>query len=497
MRTKKAIYNSVSALFLQLITVVIGLILPRLIIEKFGSEVNGTVSSITQFLSYITLLEAGVGGVTRAALYKPLAINDSKKISGIFNATESFFKKIAAVLIVYSLFLGIFFNKISNSSFSWWYNFTLVVIIAIGLFIQYFFGITSSVVMQADQRNYLNNILQIVTVTLNAVVSIILLKLNFGIHIIKFVSMLVYTIKPFVLNRIVNKKFKIDKSVPDDNLAIKQRWNGFGQHIAYFIQNNTDMVVITTFLGLYSVSVYSVYFMVVSGIKSIVSALIGGTEAIFGNMIAKREYELLNKRFKNMEVLGSILILTFFTTTGFMIKDFVAIYIPKNTETNYLIANFGILFAISGALHAFTNLYNSLVLSAGHYKETQASAFIEAGLNIVLSIIFVKLIGINGVLLGSIIAASYRLVFYAMYLRNTILNRKISVSLKQSLLNFGVLLISYFALTNLNLAKAINYYTWVLNASISFVVTLLINVGINFLFNKEDIVEIKRKFVKR
>lgn len=58
MRSKKALKNIISSLLLQLVTVICGLILPRAIIGKYGSNVNGLISSITQFLTYITLLES-------------------------------------------------------------------------------------------------------------------------------------------------------------------------------------------------------------------------------------------------------------------------------------------------------------------------------------------------------------------------------------------------------------------------------------------------------
>lgn len=61
MRSKKALANISVALILQIVAIICGLILPRLIISTFGSDVNGLINSITQFLGYIILLEAGVG----------------------------------------------------------------------------------------------------------------------------------------------------------------------------------------------------------------------------------------------------------------------------------------------------------------------------------------------------------------------------------------------------------------------------------------------------
>ena len=77
MRKKKAIYNILSNLLLQIIIVIYGFIVPKVIITSFGSNVNGLISSITQFLAYITLLESGFGPVVKSLLYKPIAKQDN------------------------------------------------------------------------------------------------------------------------------------------------------------------------------------------------------------------------------------------------------------------------------------------------------------------------------------------------------------------------------------------------------------------------------------
>ena len=73
MRTKKALMNTVALLIYQIVAAICGLILPRLILSSFGSNYNGIVSSINQFINCVVLLRSGVGAVTRFALYKPLS----------------------------------------------------------------------------------------------------------------------------------------------------------------------------------------------------------------------------------------------------------------------------------------------------------------------------------------------------------------------------------------------------------------------------------------
>ena len=115
MKTK---LNLVSALVLQVITIFSGLIIPRLTIMTFGSSVNGLISSISQFLSFISLLEGGLGAVVLAELYKPIENRNKKLISNILNASNNFFKKLSIAFIVYTIilmiFYPIFFSKLSG-----------------------------------------------------------------------------------------------------------------------------------------------------------------------------------------------------------------------------------------------------------------------------------------------------------------------------------------------------------------------------------------------
>ena len=80
MRSRSAIKNIFSSLLTQLVTLICGFITPVLIIEKYGSAVNGLMSSISQFLAYISLLDAGFGPVLKSVLYKPLAKKNKEEI---------------------------------------------------------------------------------------------------------------------------------------------------------------------------------------------------------------------------------------------------------------------------------------------------------------------------------------------------------------------------------------------------------------------------------
>ncbi|MBQ3128612.1 MAG: sugar isomerase [Clostridia bacterium] len=507
MRSKKALMNTTASLLLQFVTVICGFIVPRIIIGTYGSEVNGLASSITQFLGYITLFESGVGGVVRAALYKPLADNDINKISSIVKATENFFRKIALIFVGYMLVLAGLFPVLVNKSFDWVFTASLVVIIGISTFAQYYFGMTYTVLTQADQRRYVTAVLQIFTVILNAILVVIFAKLGASVHVLKLGTAAVYVLRPIILNIYVKRKYQLEKSAKPDKQAIKQRWDGLGHHIAYFVNLNADVVILTLFskvsaaFSIAEVSVYTVYHAVVYGIVSVTSSISSGIEAGFGNMIAKNEKENLNKKFGIYEFLSYIIVTVMFTCAGILIIPFVKVYTAGITDINYIRPAFAYIIVLAYAAYAIRSPYNILTLAAGHYRQTRNGAFAEAAINVVFSIVGVYLWGIVGVAIGTLCAMTFRTVQYALYLSKYILKRKFSVFVKRVLISAIASALSVLAVNALPAFTVDSYMTWIFYAIETAVVTVLTTLIVNLVFAKKDLsdtfIYVKSTFLKK
>ena len=140
-RKTKMLLNTALSLLYQVVSIVCGFILPRVLLTAFGSETNGLVSSIAQFLGFISLCECGVGAVVQSALYKPLAEQDHTQISKIYISSQRFFRKIAYILLVYTLGLLAVYPWITLDAFDFAYTAVLILIMSISSFAQYYFGI--------------------------------------------------------------------------------------------------------------------------------------------------------------------------------------------------------------------------------------------------------------------------------------------------------------------------------------------------------------------
>lgn len=487
-RESKAKLNIYISLLGQAITLVCGLIVPRVLLKGFGSEAYGAVASITQFLSYITLLEGGIGGVARAALYKPLAIKDNETISKVICEIKRFFRMIGIVFGIYVIFIAFTFHSIAHvQCFGAITTFILVVIISLSTFAQYFIGISYSVLIQADQKSYITQMIFSLATIANTILVVLFTQLGCNLVIVKLMSSIVFAARPFLTWLYVKKKYRLKKSEYSNEKYLTQKWTGLGQHLAYFVHNNTDIIVLTLLDNLKSVAIYSVYNMVIANIQNVVTSFSTGMEAFFGDMIAKSEWKLFNEKFSIYETLIAIISCIAFGVTFVLILPFVCLYTQNINDANYAQPVFAFLLIGAILLYCWMLPYNKTVLAAGHFKETKWGPYGEALINIVVSVILVWKLGLVGVAIGTFIATMYCFVFYAFYLTKYLCKRPIILLVKRVIvngLNLTIIIIpSLFFLQKINIT---NFGIWVLCGCFVTGYALIVTLLINFLIYKND-----------
>ena len=487
MRSKKALINTISGLAYEFVAVICGFILPKLILSAFGSDYNGITSSITQFLGYVALMRAGIGGVTRAALYKPLAENDAEKISAVVNATEKFLKKVAFIFLISLFLFAIIYPFFTINNFDYFFSFTLVIILGLSTFAQYYFGLTYQLLLNADQKQNIISYVQIITTILNTIIAFILIKLGANIHVVKLASAIVFSLNPIIINWYVRKHYKINKTVKPNNDALKDRWDCFGLQVANFVNSNTDMAILTIFTNVFDVSVYVVYYMVTNGIRKILLTFVNGVGAAFGNMFAKDEKDTIYKNLFVFEEVTFSLSNIFFGTTIVTILSFVTLYTKNVNDVNYYRPIFSIILVLAFIFSCYRIPYQAIVEAVGHFKKTRNGSFLEAGLNIVISIIFVNIYGLVGVAIGTLAATVFRTFQYAIYMSKNLIKRSMLFVYKRLLISILELslIVGVSFLLKLNISS--NFIIWIFNSFLVLSISTLIIFAFEYIFYKDDL----------
>ncbi len=498
MRSKKAFYNFAAAILELIVTTVTSFVVPNYIIRAYGSGVNGLISSITQFLSYIALIESGIGAIGRASLYKPLAEKDTAGLSGNIRALEGFYRKVSYLFILYVIALAGLFPLLVNQDFDWAFTATMVLILAFSTFIQYYFGITYQTLIQSDQRKYVVSILRAGTLFLNMVITIVLVNSGAGVHVVKIGSALIYAVRPIVIFSYARKHYHIDTNAKPRSEILKQRWDGLAQHLAFFIHKNTDIAVLTILANVKEVSVYSVYMLAVSGCSKVVNIFSSSLEPAFGNMIAKGEKEILKDRVSFCSTLTLQVAIILFSTAAIVISPFIRLYTHGVTDVNYLRPEFGIIMLVAELFYVIRMPYQSAVYAAGHFRQTRNGAIAEAVMNIVVSVVLVFHFGLIGVAIGTLVSMLFRTLQYIWYYHLRLLEdraglrfeaRRLAVSVLEVALIFGLSRIIPEVTDS-------GYAGWILQSCLVGVACALIVTGVSMIFFRPQMKEMKH-FVKR
>ena len=487
-RTKNATLNIFFSIMLQIVTLIRGMILPRIIIPMYGSDVNGLVSSITQFLAYISLLEAGIGSIFRAALYKPLLRREMKEISGIVNELKSFYKKIGIIFIFYVFILCTVYPLIAKTNIGTMYVISLILILSVSTFTEYYVSLPYVSLLNADQKIRISYVVSIVYSLVSLIVSLFWVSLKADIRMIYISMCIIGLARPLFYTIYVKKHYNLDPKVKPNKKAITQKWNGMVHHFAYYVHTNTDTAILTLFVSTSMVSVYNVYASIIMGIERLITSISVGCAAGIGNLLASEDKEKIKSVVDLFEFVQCSITTFFYTVAGILLMSFIKVYTENMNDINYIQPIFGYCLIFAEAIYCFRCVYSTISLNANKFKETQTGALLECMTNLLVSlflVIFAKL-GIVGVAIGTIIGMFIRYLFDIIFLSKNVIYRSIKKPLKMLILCLIISITSIYSCNYLFRYENITTISnWIYYAIPTSIVVSVVSIVINFIFYRE------------
>lgn len=487
-RTKIFFKNSFYTILLQIFSTISGIILPLIIIKYYGSEINGLVSSITQFLVYLKLMEAGLSAAATYKLYKPLAENDHKKISAIVSAANKFYKKIALYFTIGVLVFSLIYSFVVDVPISQFDTIILIFIMGLSGTLEFLTLSKYRVLLNANQKVYVISIASIIYDILNVVIIVALSYLGANIIITKFFALFAVLSRSLILKIYVSKNYKyLDYTEEPDNSALNQRWDALYLQVLGAIQIGLPVVYLTIFsdnLGI--VSIYSVYYMVIGGINNLLGLFSNTLYSSFGEIIVLKKEDVLSNAVKDFEYCFYLAVAIIFGITFVMIMPFIKVYTLGVADINYYYPIIGFLFTLNGLLYNLKTPQGMLVIAAGHYKETKWQSTIQGLIIAVLGIPLTIYFGVKGILIALIISNIYRTIDLILYVPKHIGGDK----LKNTIINFikiGVY-ITLICLPFIFYKIEINsYMAWFVYAIVVGVYSLVIVLLGEFIFFRKDL----------
>lgn len=484
MKLKRSLHNVFWGVLSQVIILTLGLIIPRLFIGEYGSEINGLFSSVNQLFGYIALLEAGIGAATVQALYKPITFNNNEDISEVLSATNKYYKKISLYYLLCIVFLSIIYPLFVNTIISKFDIGIIIFLQGVPGVLNFYFQATLKQLLIAEGKNYIDSNINMFVYIAISIAKIILILNGSNIILIQCAYFLVSILQMAIYYIYFKKYYKWVNLKSNPNYGSLKQKNSFLIHqISLLIFSSTDMIVLSIFCDFKAVSVYAIYNLIFTSINSLIGTIHNSASFVLGHTYHenKKKYIKLHDTYDNYYI---AFIFAMMSISLILIIPFIKMYTNGISDINYIDPTLAVLFCVIQLMTCTRVVSNNLIRIAGHMKQTISRTILESTINLGASLILVNFIGIYGVLIATIIALLYRTTDIIFYANRKILKRSPKKVYKTILIN-TILFIFIILLTKIVSINITNYLNFILYGFILSCIILPVFFIVNSIFDRE------------
>lgn len=407
-RTENSIINSAMSIVTQVLTVVLNFAVKTVFIKMLNDEYLGVNGLFTNIITMLSLADLGIGIAIPYSLYKPLAKKDEHKINVLMN----FYKKvytiigIAVLLIGLSLtpFLGLIIKDIPKNV----PHLSLIYILFVIHSASSYFFVYKKFLIDSDQKGYITSRIIFTFSTLLSIIQIILLITTKNYILFLLSSIILVIIQNIYISSKANKLYPFIKNKTDEKLE-KEDMEGIKKNVSSLfiykvgtvIMNGTDNIIISKFIGLIIVGFYSNYVLIINSITTVLNQIFNAITSSIGNLVVTTNKKRSKEVYDNLNFANFWLYALFGVCIIVLINPFINIWIGKKYVMGFsivflLVLNFYVL-GMQSVTNSFRNAY-------GLFWIAKYRPIIMVIINIVISVVLVQFIGIEGVLIGTLIS---------------------------------------------------------------------------------------------
>lgn len=475
MDKRKGILNIAVSVIFHVLTMVTAILVKRILIQSCGNDVNGLNALYLSIVGFLSIAELGVGSAISFCMYKPIVEGDIAYTSALYRLFQQVYLGIGGVIWVLGLGLTPFINHFAKDyqQINVDLHFTFMLML-LSVVITYWYGPKISLI-NAHKNNYISTTITSCGTLLQSLLQIIVLLVT-GSFVWYLVCRILSSLcQGIVANVITRRKYGdiLDCKQSLDILNITEITKNikamFLHKIGTLLVNTADNIIISVFIGVNALGSYSNYNTILVSVTNLTALIFTSLTSVFGHLYVEAGKET-TKRYSNLFhivnfALGTIIYLGFYA----IINDLVAILFSPD-----LLMDQTIVFVIT--FNAFVQFMRKSVLAfrdaTGTFYHDRWKPAIEGIVNVILSVLFVRWMGISGVIIATVITSlliCHVIEPYVLYK-----HAFTTTPTKYYLTNYGMIGLFFVALTVLDTCMRNTSSQWT-----SLLVNGIISVGIS------------------
>lgn len=456
-RLEYSILNSSISMFIYVLRLLIQFTARSFFIHYLGAQYLGLNGLFSNILSFLSLAELGIGTSIVFSLYKPLAENDEKHIVSLMRLYKKAYEMIGLAIGIIGLVIIPILPFIikDNSSIEMKNVYLYYVLFLLNSVVSYFFTYKRSLII-ADQKNYLVALNDFIFLFILNIIQIVCLYLFKSFTVFLILQVIFTLIGNISISIITDRKYTFLKTVkpekiePELKQEIKKNVIGnMSSKLGGVIVMGTDNILISGFVGLTAVGIYSNYSLIIVSVQNLCKQITNSITASLGNFAVSGDSKRANQLYDNHLFINHTLIYFFSTIMFNLINPFISLWVGKSYTLPVLTV---ILVMINFVIQVYRNTNIVFIESFGLYWQQRYKPIVEAGMNLVISLVLLIVfkMGINGVLLGTIMSSIgfvfwFEIYIVSRYSLNIKMREKVIEYFKYFLqLVFSILCIYYF-----------------------------------------------------
>ena len=430
-RTKNATRNIVWGIIEKIVTILMPFICRTVFIKVFGSEYLGLNSLFSSILQVLSISELGIGTAIVFSMYKPIAEDDEDTLCALLNVYKKVYQVIGTIIFVVGLAILPILPKLISGSYPDEINiYVLYLIYLFNTVIGYYLFAYKQALFSAHQRNDLLSKRTTIVNFLSNTMQIILLLFTRNYY----VYVLVLPAASIATN--LANAYMADKTYPsiqcrgkissDLKKSIKKRIIGLLSFKIYnVIFTSVDTIIISSFLGLTPLAIYNNYYYIQMSIVGFLTILTSSITAGIGNKMITNSVEDNYQDFKNFTFYNGWISSWCSVCLICLYQHFIKVWIGDNYLFPFLTVYLLVMYFLLPRLTTMTYTYRE---AAGLWWEDRFRPLVSTIVNLVVNILLVQIIGMNGVIISTLICTIFinvpwgSYILFKNYLRNILDN---------------------------------------------------------------------------
>lgn len=408
MRIKNSIKNISTSIMAQIVIVILGFVSRKIFINNLGTEYLGVNGVLTNVISMLGLAESGVGISIIYNLYKPLAEKREDKVIALVQLYKKIYGLLAILIFILSFAIYPLVNNVIIKENKEVKYITLVYFIFVAKNMISYLNAHKWSLINADQKAYLlvraNLVFQVITTVLK--IAILMWTSNYILYLL--VELAVFLIQNLYNGTIVNKRYPYIKTKQKYKIETEIKENIIKNTRALFLHNigtycvfGTDNLLISTFVNVITVGIYSNYTMIIGQVSALIYPIMNGISDSIGNLIATEGRE------KNYFVFKTVYLVNFwiYSVAVVFLYNLLNPFIEWWLGQQYLLDNFTVIIVlINFYLLGLRSSIGTFKSKSGIFVQDRYAPLLEAIINLCVSIVLVRRLGLVGIFLGTTVS---------------------------------------------------------------------------------------------